>query len=295
MSTRSHPLPASAWLAYIVRYLRRGRFWFVACILGLPSTWILAQEFVGLVRPTADIQVSVPVAGVVERVLVRPGQWVREGQPLLELDSKVQQIELRRRSTILQDEAEMAAAKARREMIAEMQRMTDAVASTTSSLSFEEVLKQRLETLGAQARVAQLEGQKQRERIEQEQAQADVAQRVLRAPAAGMVVDAPAQVGEWVKPGDPVLRIVDATTVELRFSLPVEAIASVRVGSKLSASFESGRGTTPAEGQVQFVSPVADPASGLSEVRAVFSNLRGTLRPGLKGIVRLPGVPQRPL
>jgi multidrug efflux pump subunit AcrA (membrane-fusion protein) len=92
-----------------------------------------------------------------------------------------------------------------------------------------------------------------------------------------------------------VLRIVDATTVELRFSLPVEAIASVRVGSKLSASFESGRGTTPAEGQVQFVSPVADPASGLSEVRAVFSNPRGTLRPGLKGIVRLPGVPQRPL
>ena len=90
MSTRSHPLPASAWLADIVRYLRRGRFWFVACILGLPSTWILAQEFVGLVRPTADIQVSVPVAGVVERVLVRPGQWVREGQPLLELDSRQQ-------------------------------------------------------------------------------------------------------------------------------------------------------------------------------------------------------------
>jgi RND family efflux transporter MFP subunit len=247
------------------------------------------------VRPTADVQVSVPVAGVVERVLVKPGQWVREGQPLLELDSTAQQIELRRRSAILLDEAEIVAARARREIVAEMQRMTDAVASTTSSLSVEEVLKQRLETLGAQARVAQLDGQKRRERIEQEQAQADVAQRVLRAPASGMVVDAPAQVGEWVKPGDPVLRIVDATTVELRFSLPVEAISALKVGGRLSASFETGRGLTPADGQVQFVSPVADPASGLSEVRAVFANPRGALRPGLKGIVRLPGVQQRPL
>ena len=266
-----------------------------ALVLALPMAWASASEFVGLVRPTADIQVSVPVSGVVERVLVRPGQWVREGQPLMELDSTPQQIELRRRSAILQDEAEIVAARARREIISEMQRMTDAVASTTTSLSFEEVLKQRMETLGAQARVAQLEGQKRRERIEQEQAQADVAQRVLRAPASGMVVDAPAQVGEWVKPGDPVLRIVDVSTVELRFSLPVEAIAVLKVGGKLSAQFESGRGLMAAEGQVQFVSPVADPASGLSEVRAVFSNPRGALRPGLKGIVRLPGVPQRPL
>jgi len=266
-----------------------------AVVLALPMAWASASEFVGLVRPTADIQVSVPVSGVVERVLVRPGQWVREGQPLMELDSTPQQIELRRRSAILQDEAEIVAARARREIISEMQRMTDAVASTTTSLSFEEVLKQRMETLGAQARVAQLEGQKRRERIEQEQAQADVAQRVLRAPASGMVVDAPAQVGEWVKPGDPVLRIVDVSTVELRFSLPVEAIAVLKVGGKLGAQFESGRGLMAAEGQVQFVSPVADPASGLSEVRAVFSNPRGALRPGLKGIVRLPGVPQRPL
>ena len=286
--------PSNGGAAYPSR-LARWRAWLGACVLWLPLSWASASEFVGLVRPTADVQVSVPVAGVVERVLVKPGQWVREGQPLLELDSTAQQIELRRRSAILLDEAEIVAARARREIVAEMQRMTDAVASTTSSLSVEEVLKQRLETLCAQARVAQLDGQKRRERIEQEQAQADVAQRVLRAPASGMVVDAPAQVGEWVKPGDPVLRIVDATTVELRFSLPVEAISALKVGGRLSASFETGRGLTPADGQVQFVSPVADPASGLSEVRAVFANPRGALRPGLKCIVRLPGVQQRPL
>jgi RND family efflux transporter MFP subunit len=279
----------------VIGCMARWRLWLGACVLMLPMAGAWASEFVGLVRPTADIQVSVPVAGVVERVLVRPGQWVREGQPLLEIDSTPQRIELRRRAAILQDEAEMVAARARRDIVAEMQRMTDAVASTTSSLSFEEVLKQRLETLSAQSRVAQIEGQKRRELIEQEQAQADVAQRVLRSPASGMVVDAPAQAGEWVKPGDPVLRIVDATTVELRFSLPVEAISALRVGGKLNAQFESGRGLTAAEGQVQFVSPVADPASGLSEVRAVFANPRGALRPGLKGVVRLPGVSQRPL
>lgn len=248
-----------------------------------------AAEYVGLVHPTSDVQMSVPVAAVVQRVLVKPGQWVREGQVLIELDSAVQQLELRRRTVIVEDESELVASRARLEIMNELQRMTEAVASTTSSVSREELLKQRLETVNAQGRVVQLQAQKRREQIELDQARSDLAQRTLRAPVAGMVVDAPLEVGEWAKPGDNVVRIVDATNVELRFSLPLEALAAFRVGARLSAGFESGRGLITAEGQVQFISPVADPASGLSEVRAVFTNPRGQLRPGVKGIVRLPG------
>jgi RND family efflux transporter MFP subunit len=242
-----------------------------------------------LVHPVSDVQLSVPVAGVVQRVLVKPGQWVREGQALVELESAAQQLEFRRRTVILEDESELSASRARLEVVTELQRMTESVASTTSSISREELLKQRLETLSATGRLVQLQAQKRREQIELEQARADLGQRTLRAPTAGMVVDAPAEVGEWAKPGDNVMRIVDASSVELRFSVPLEALASLRVGAKLSASFESGRGMIAAEGQVQFVSPVADPASGLSEVRAVFANQRGALRPGVKGVVRLPG------
>jgi RND family efflux transporter MFP subunit len=254
---------------------------------------VQAAEYVGLVHPLSDVQMSVPVAGVVQRVLVKPGQWVREGQALLELDSTVQQLELRRRGIIVEDESELAASRARVEVMTELQRMMESVANTTSSISREELLKQRLETVSANGRLVQLQTQKRREQVEFDQAKSDLGQRTLRAPVAGMVVDAPLEVGEWAKPGDNVLRIVDATNVELRFSLPLEALAAVRVGSRLSAGFESGRGLITAEGQVQFVSPVADPASGLSEVRAVFANPRGLLRPGVKGILRLPGA-QRP-
>ena len=254
---------------------------------------VQAAEYVGLVHPLSDIQMSVPVAGVVQRVLVKPGQWVREGQALLELDSTVQQLELRRRGIIVEDESELAASRARVEVMTELQRMMESVANTTASISREELLKQRLETVSANGRLVQLQTQKRREQVEFDQAKSDLGQRTLRAPVAGMVVDAPLEVGEWAKPGDNVLRIVDATNVELRFSLPLEALAAVRVGSRLSAGFESGRGLITAEGQVQFVSPVADPASGLSEVRAVFANPRGLLRPGVKGILKLPGA-QRP-
>jgi multidrug efflux pump subunit AcrA (membrane-fusion protein) len=38
-----------------------------------------------------------------------------------------------------------------------------------------------------------------------------------------------------------------------------------------------------AEGVVQFVSPLADNASGLVDVRAVFANPKGVIRPGVKG------------
>jgi RND family efflux transporter MFP subunit len=267
---------------------------FAAALLAVGVCGVVqAAEYVGLVHPLSDIQMSVPVAGVVQRVLVKPGQWVREGQALLELDSTVQQLELRRRGIIVEDESELAASRARVEVMTELQRMMESVANTTSSISREELLKQRLETVSANGRLVQLQTQKRREQVEFDQAKSDLGQRTLRAPVAGMVVDAPLEVGEWAKPGDNVLRIVDATNVELRFSLPLEALAAVRVGSRLSAGFESGRGLITAEGQVQFVSPVADPASGLSEVRAVFANPRGLLRPGVKGILKLPGA-QRP-
>ena len=282
---RTRPVPAFGRLG-LVRFLAAA-----VSVMGMAGA-AHAADYVGLVHPLSDVQMSVPVAGVVQRVLVKPGQWVREGQALLELDSTVQQLELRRRGIIVEDESELAASRARLEVMTELQRMTESVASTTSSISREELLKQRLETITANGRLIQLQAQKRREQVELDQARSDLGQRTLRAPVAGMVVDAPLEVGEWTKPGDNVLRIVDATNVELRFSLPLEALAAVRVGSRLSASFESGRGLVTAEGQVQFASPVADPASGLSEVRAVFANPRGLLRPGVKGIVRLPGAPR---
>ena len=122
--------------------------------------------------------------------------------------------------------------------------------------------------------------------MEAEQAQADVELRRLRSPGQGTVVEVSADAGEWAKPGDAVIRMVDVTSVEVRVNLPQAVAINLRVGMKVLAQFESGAQSTQSSGMLRFVSPTADSASGLVEIRAIFPNPRGTLRPGSKAIIR---------
>ena len=103
-----------------------------------------AGELVGLVYPVADIQFGVPVAGVVQQLLVKPGQVVREGQALLELDSQSQRLELQRRALVAKDSSELEATRDRLKLLDEMLQLTEVVASRSQSVSKDELAKQRL-------------------------------------------------------------------------------------------------------------------------------------------------------
>jgi multidrug efflux pump subunit AcrA (membrane-fusion protein) len=54
----------------------------------------------------------------------------------------------------------------------------------------------------------------------------------------------------------------------------------------VAARFEAGATQVPATGLVNFVSPLADSASGLVDVRIRFANPNGRIRPGAKAVIR---------
>jgi RND family efflux transporter MFP subunit len=265
------------------------RTWFQAALLsGVLGVALPAQatELVGLAFPVSDVQVSASVAGLVQRISVRPGQQVKPGDLLLELDNASQQVELRRRAVLLDDDSELQTARLRLAALTDLLQMTEVVASKSQSVSKEELVKARLEKATAEGRLLQLMAQKARERVEHEQAQLELQQRTVRAPMAGVVVDVPMEVGEWAKPGDVMVRLADISQVELRLNLPQTAAASFRVGSRVAARFEAGAAQVKATGLVNFVSPLADSASGLVDVRIRFANPNGRIRPGAKAVIR---------
>ncbi len=267
---------------------RSGALARAALLPGFLSATLSAHgaEWVGLAFPLADVQVSASVAGLVHRIKVRPGHVVSAGEILVELDSLPQQAELRRRAVLLEDDSELQSARARLRALDELLRMTETVARASQSVSMEELIKARMEKASAEGRVQQLLAQKARERVEHEQAQIEIAQRLVRAPITGVVVDVPVDVGEWAKPGDTVLRLTDVSQVELRMNLPQAATARLSVGRKVSAFFEAAPAEVQAVGAVSFISPLADSASGLVDVRIRFANPKGQIRPGAKGVVR---------
>lgn len=256
--------------------------WACLCLAGVGAQ---AQEFVGLVYSEHDIQLSGPVVGLVQRVLVRPGDRVSAGQNVIELEDSVQRIEVKRRAQVFKDNSELDASVERLELASKLWKISQEVSAATQSISEEELLKLQMDISAAAGKVLQLKAQKVREQLELEGAQAELALRTLRAPVAGVVTDVLFDPGEWAKLGDVILKMVDLSQVELRLNVPPAFAAGLKRGDTVPAVFESAKGTSVA-GVVKFVSPVVDAASGLVDVRIRYPNPRGDIRPGLKGTVR---------
>jgi len=83
-----------------------------------------------------------------------------------------------------------------------------------------------------------------------------------------------------------VIRLADISQVELRLNLPRAVAAGFRVGSRVAAQFEASSASIQSLGVVNFVSPLADSASGLVDVRIRYANAQGRIRPGAKAVIR---------
>lgn len=246
-----------------------------------------AQTFVGVIYPTRDLTLSVSVSGVVSRVPVKIGQRVRAGQPLLELESDLQAIELRRRRTILEDLSEQASVEERHRILERLFRDASKLYEQTGSISREELMKLQMELVSVAGRRDQLQLEKKREQHEVDLAQQEKQMRVLVAPVSGVVTSIQVDTGEWATPGQPIVRLVDESTVELRTNLSQAAARLLNRGDAIDVMLDDPAQPKALQGRVGFLSPVADAASGLVEVRITLPNSERRIRPGVKGRIQL--------
>ena len=247
-----------------------------------------ADQFVGLVHPKLEVALSMGVGGVVSRLNVRPGQSVKANQVLMVLDDRMQSLEVNRRQVVLQDNSELHAARDRARALKGMYDNTKRVFDSTGSISRDELARLEVEYSGARGRVEQLDAQKRREKLEYEGALQERALRQMTAPQAGIVTKVGAKVGEWAKPGEPLLAMVDASTCYLTTNVPLKVVPGLKAGQSIPVSFEAAANTAPVTGKIVFVSSVADPASGLVEIRIDLPNRALLIRPGIKGLIGLP-------
>lgn len=253
----------------------------------LAATPAEAQEYMGVVYPNRELTLSLGVSGLIARREVSIGQRVRAGDPLLQLEAELQSTEVERRRAIFEDESALRAETARVEILDRLYRDAERLFQDVGSISGQEVSQLRMEYVTARGRVEQLRGEKLRQELEYRMASREHAMRTLRAPIDGVVTELELDVGEWTDPGESALRLVDAATCELRVSVSETAAYRIEEGMTLPVYVEGLPGGEPREGTVSFVSPVADAASGLVEVRVEFDNADWSVRPGAKGRIVL--------
>lgn len=246
-------------------------------------------DFTGIVYPQHDLTLSVHVAGVVDRVQVTVGQAVRAGQVLLTQDARLQQIEQDRRRLIASDASELQTIERRRMALEGLVRDAQALYEQAGTVSRDELTKLRMELDATGGRGEQLREAKKREAAELALAAREQDMRQLVAPIAGVVTMIKPQAGEWAAPGEPILRLVDASVCELRVHVSQAAARRLKAGQSLPVLIDDPALPGPVSGRVGFVSPVVDAASALVEVRVQLPNPERRIRPGVKARLRLEG------
>lgn len=235
---------------------------FIAALALVASSSGLAAEVVRcLTEPVRDVRMSSIVPGMVAQIHYGEGAFVPKDEVILALESRSEELDIQRRSVMVDT---LKASLDRSEMLLE----------NTSSISMEEVDEARSEYQLAV--------------IELELARDALSKKQMVAPFSGVLTDLLMEVGEFCEPPQPILRLVDTRQFYCEANINPVSAAQLGVGDPVVYISESGFGESRIDGEIVFISPVLDPASGLMRIKAVFSNPDSEVRPGEGGFLELP-------
>ena len=218
--------------------------------------------------------------GQVVRVLVEPGQWVREGQVLATVDRAVQV------QQIAQLEASVRVAQADANLAqSELNRANALVERGFISRADIERRTAQRDSAAARVRVAQ---------AQLAEARARTGRLDIRAPAAGLVLTRDVEPGQVVGAGSGVLfRMARGGEMELLARLSEADLARVRVGAR--AAVRPVGGDRDFTGQIWQIAPVIDAQTRQGTARIALPYAAG-IRPGGFAEARIvAGAAQAPL
>lgn len=231
-----------------------------------PETFSERIVAIGTVKARESITVTAKVSELVQAVHFDSGDEVRAGAPLVTLSDRQQQAALA--------EARAAADEAER-----LYRRQNELAAQ-QLIARAQLDNQRAARDAANARVAQIRAQ--------------LADRVIRAPFAGVLGLRQVSPGALITPGTAVATLDDLGRVYVDFPLPEAQLSLAAPGRAIVGRAAAWPGRT-FEGVVSIVDARIDPSTRAVTVRADLPNPERLLRPGMLVNVDLPGVAREAL
>jgi RND family efflux transporter MFP subunit len=235
-----------------------------------PSDVRETAEYLGNVVSRESVSILPQVSGYVRRIAVKPGQAVKAGDLLVELDAR-------------QERAALESADAEQRAAASNEELAVRTFERTRALHKEGLVSgQELDRAEAQAKAA--EAQRRAAGARASEQRVALGFHAVKAPFAGTVGDVPARIGDFVTASSPLTSITQGSALEVEIRVPPERARLVRTGTpvEILAADGSVRLTT----NVYFVAPEADPRTQLVDLSAAFPNELG-LRPSEMVRVRL--------
>jgi membrane fusion protein, multidrug efflux system len=235
------------------------RLFFIWMLLCCGLSPCLAGDLTGLILPLHDIEIGTPVSGIVTQLLVKEGDTVSAGQPILRLNDEMDKLELTRTERILQ------------------------------KTQFDYDAAERLfqEKIGTKEEALRRKIEHELAKIQKQAAEVRLSQRTIVAPYSGVIVRRDKEPGEAVQIDETLMQLIHIQQVYAQFYLEPEQAQKLKLEDMLSFSISSLPGTPSFRGKIEFMDPRVDAESGLYRMKLLLENPNLVLKPGMRAELNL--------
>jgi len=224
----------------------------VTSVVTKREVWPANMNAIGSVEAVHGVTVSADLPGTVAKINFESGQAVREGEILVELDTR-------------QERAQLASLEAQRDLARiNFNRTQELVnAGVISRQDFDQATSQQKAT---EANVAEVK--------------ATIARKTIRAPFSGILGIRKVNLGQYLPAGSPIVSNQSLNPIYVNVGIPQQASAQVHVGRKLRVTTEDIAGQV-FTGTVTALDSEVDETTRNIQIQATLPNPQGKLRPGM--------------
>jgi membrane fusion protein (multidrug efflux system) len=224
----------------------------VTTIVASRQEWPSTLDAIGTVAPVQGVTVSADLPGIVQRIGFDSGRAVKQGDVLVQLDTR-------------QEVAQLAAAEAQLQLAKlNHERMKGLVQA--DAVSRAEYDAADAGNTQAEARVSEIK--------------ATIERKTIHAPFTGVLGIRQVNLGQYLSGGSPVVPLQSLDPIYVNFGVPQQNVPDMKPGRPITVT-AADTGGLEFKGRVSALDSVIDPTTRNVQVQATFANPGGKLRPGM--------------
>jgi membrane fusion protein (multidrug efflux system) len=224
----------------------------VTSIVAKNQDWPSTMNVIGTLEAVHGVTVSADLPGTVTRITFESGQFVHEGDVLVELDTR-------------EEHAQLAALEAQRDLAQVNYKRTEQLAKegVFSRQEFDQATAQQKQT---DANVGQI--------------RATIQRKTIRAPFSGVLGIRKVNLGQYLAAGNPIVSLQSLNPIYVDFGVPQQTSGQVRMGHSVRISSDELAGQT-FSGRVTAMDSVIDQTTRNAQFQATLANPGQKLHPGM--------------
>jgi len=231
----------------------------VTTVVAKEETWPSTLTVIGTAAAIQGVTVSADLPGTVDKIHFESGQWVKQGDVLIELDTR-------------QERAQLANNEAQRDL------------AKINYGRTEELVK---EGVMARSEYDNVNAQQKATEAQVGDIKAAIARKTIRAPFSGVLGIRQVNLGQYLAAGQAIVSLQALNPIYVNFGIPQQETAQVAVGRSLRVTSDDLKGAQ-FNGRINALDSVVNEQTRNIQIQATFANPNGKLRPGMFVTVELP-------